>query len=140
MATSLAPPGNDGLDHLMDARALVMALQAVYSALTPLLRSHTRALLVLEPLAACLSALQILSPQALLTIRRAPRLLACVGFQLLTLASEWGLDRLAEYAAGIDVVTFAAAVDAEAQGVDEPTAASAAAAKDADADEFRGRF
>ena len=114
-ATSLAPPGDAALDHLMDTRQLVMALQlaltiddaplassavqAVYTAITPLLQPTRRSLFVLEPLCACLAAPQLLTPARLLTIRRASRLLACVGFELVSLAHEWGLDKLGEHAA-----------------------------------------
>ena len=40
--------------------------------------------------------------------RRSPHLLACVGFELSRLSTEWGLVRLAEHAAGLDVAGFAA--------------------------------
>ena len=86
------------LDQLLDAQALTMALQlavtiddaplaaaatqAVYTSLTPLLKPRQRSLFVMQPLCACLETLRLLGPSKLQTIRRAPHLLACVGFEV----------------------------------------------------------
>ena len=95
-----------------DAPIAAAATQAVYNALTPLLRPNRRTIFVLQPLCACLEALRLLGPKRLTCIRRAPHLLACVGFELTTLATNWSLDRLAQHAAALDVAGFASEYEA----------------------------
>ena len=73
-----------------DAPLAASAVQAVYTSLTPLLRSRRRTIFVLQPLCHCLEALRLLGPTRLTSIKRAPHLLACVGFELATLANECG--------------------------------------------------
>ena len=105
-----------------DAPLAASAVQAVYTSLVPLLRPKTRSVFLLQPLCACLEALRHLGPERLTSIRRAPHLLACVGFELATLASEWGLGRLAEHVAALDVAGFASLVAAAREAAGNPDA------------------
>ena len=121
---AVAEVSHHTVDSLLDGQALVMGLQLalaiddapltaasvqmVYSAITPLLLPRVRTILALPPLCACLESLRLLGASRLASTRRAPHLLACVGFELSRLSTEWGLVRLAEHAAGLDVAGFAA--------------------------------
>ena len=118
-----------------DAPLSAAALQGLWNLIVPLLRLRTPSAFLLHPLCSIVEALQLLPPERLVAIRRAPQLLACAAFALVRLSQQAGLGALADHVAQTDVRGFAQklateyaaqAAAREAQGVAGAAAASAA--------------
>ena len=118
-----------------DAALSAAALQGLWNLIVPLLRLRTPSAFLLHPLCSIVEVLQLLPPERLVAIRRAPQLLACAAFALVRLSQQAGLGALADHVAQTDVRGFAQklateyaaqAAAREAQGVAGAAAASAA--------------